>query len=119
MLSSGNRLRKKSDIAGVFRGGWSAAGNFIFLRFAKNNLNTNRFAFVVSSKVSPKSVSRNRIKRILREAVKKNIPKIKPGFDFIIIAKPEIIDKKPENIQKEINEIFDFKFNRIIQKKHF
>jgi len=119
MLSSQNRLRKKSDINNVFKEGRTVAGNFIFLRAAKNKLNTNRFAFVVSFKVSPKSVLRNKIKRRLREAVKKIIPEIKRGFDFIIIAKPEIIDKKFKAIQEEINEIFNFKFDKIIPKKRF
>ena len=119
MLASENRLRKKSDITRVFEKGRSAAGNFIFLRFAKNDLSINRFAFVVSSKVSPKSVLRNKVKRRLREIIKKIIPEMRQGFDFVIIAKPGIINKKFENIQKEINEIFDFKFDKIIQKKHF
>jgi len=116
MFSSKNRLRKKNDIDNVFKKGKTAAGNFVFLRFANNNLNENRFAFVVSLKVSKKSVLRNRIKRQLREIIKKINLELKPGFDFLIIARPIIINKNFQEITKDINEIFNLKINKIISK---
>jgi ribonuclease P protein component len=119
MLPSKNRLRKKSDINNVFRQGAHIAGNFVFLRFAKNNLNANRFAFVVSSKISKKAVLRNKIKRQLREIFKKIAFKQQPGLDFLVIAKPGIVGKKFKDIEKEINEAFDSKNNKIISKKLF
>ena len=114
MLISKNRLRKKNDINNVFKKGKTVTGNFIFLRTAKNNLDTNRFAFVVSLKVSKKSVLRNKIKRQLRAIIKKNILKIRPGFDFMLIAKPQIINQQFKEIEKEIDAIFNSKFNKII-----
>jgi len=119
MFSSKNRLRKREDIYNVFKKGKSLAGNFIFLRFTKNDLNVSRFAVVISSKVSKKSVVRNKIKRQLREAIQKNILEIKQKCDFVIIVKPEIINQKFKDIEKEVNEIFSCKFNKIISKKHF
>lgn len=114
MLISKNRLRKKNDINNVFKKGKTVTGNFIFLRMAKNNLDINRFAFAVSSKVSKKSVLRNKIKRQLRAIIKKNILKIKPGFDFMLIAKPQIINQRFKEIEKEIDAILNSKFNKII-----
>lgn len=119
MLSSKNRLRKKSDINKVFKQGAYIAGNFIFLKFAKNNLNTNRFTFVVSSKISKKAVLRNKIKRQLREIFKKIAFKQQSGFDFLVVAKPGIISKKFMEIEKEINETFNSKNNKNISKKLF
>jgi len=118
MFSSKNRLRKKGDINNVFKKGKNVAGDFIFLRLVKNDLGVNRFALVVSCKVSKKSVLRNKAKRQLREAIKNIILEIEQGFDFIIIAKPAIINQKLKDIEKEINEIFYFKLNKIIPKKH-
>jgi ribonuclease P protein component len=114
MLVSKNRLRKKSDIDNVFKKGKTVTGNFIFLRAAKNNLDINRFAFVVSSKISKKSVTRNKIKRQLREIIKKNILKIKQGFDFVLIVRPQIVNQGFKEIEKEIDAIFNSKFNKII-----
>ncbi|MCX6730005.1 MAG: ribonuclease P protein component [Candidatus Portnoybacteria bacterium] len=114
MLASKNRLRKKNDIDNVFKKGKAVAGGLFFLRFVKNNLNTNRFAFVVSCKVSKKSVTRNKIKRRLREMIRKIIPDIRPGFDFLIITKPLIVDKNFEEIKRDINEVFYSKFNKAV-----
>ncbi|MFH1129462.1 MAG: ribonuclease P protein component [Patescibacteria group bacterium] len=112
MLSSKNRLRKKSDINNVFKKGKTVAGHFIFLRATKNELKDNRFAFVVSLKVSKKAVVRNKIKRQLREIVKQ--AELKQGFDFMIITKPSIIGKSFQEIKQDLNEIFNFKINKII-----
>ncbi len=116
MLASKNRLRAKNDINNVFKKGRTVSDSFIFLRIAQNDLNANRFAFIVSKKVSSKSVIRNKIKRQLREAIKKNILKIKQGYDFLIIAKPLIVDKDYKAINEKINEIFNSKINKIVSR---
>ena len=54
----------------------------------------NRFAFVVSTKVSKKAVVRNRLKRILREFVRRNLANFAVG-DYVVIVKPAAA-KKPE-----------------------
>ena len=59
---------------------------FLFLKFSENNLRVSRFAFIVSKKISPKAVQRNKIKRRLRDIIQKIIPEIKTGFDLVIIA---------------------------------
>jgi ribonuclease P protein component len=119
MFSSKNRLRRKEDINNVFKRGGIAAGNFIFLRFTKNDLSANRFALVVSSKISKKAVSRNKIKRQLREVIQGVVINAGKGFDFVVIARPTIVDKKFKDIKKETDEIFGSKFNKIISKKRF
>lgn len=114
MLVSKNRLRKKRDIDNVFKKGKTITGSFIFLRIVKNNLDINRFAFVISTKISKKAVVRNKIRRQLREIIKKDILKTKQGFDFILIAKSQIINQDFKGIEKEINAIFNSKLNKII-----
>lgn len=116
MLTSKNRLRKKNDIDGVFKKGRTAAGSFVFFKLIENFLNINRFAFIVSRKISKKAVLRNKIKRRLREVIKKNIPNLPQGFDFLIIAKPIIVNKNFREIEKDINEIFHSRINKIISK---
>ena len=106
MLLFKNRLKKKTDITNVFKKGTNIAGNFIFLRLAKNGLQDNRFAFVVGLKISKSAVKRNTIKRQLRDILRKNIFKARNGFDFLIITKPEIINKKYTEIEKELINLF-------------
>ena len=112
MLSSKNRLREKSDINKVFRDGKAVAGCFVFLKVLKNGLDDNRFAFVVSSKISKKAVIRNKIKRRLREIIKQT--QLKQGFDFVVVTKPSIVDKGFQEIKQDLNEIFNSKINKIV-----
>ncbi|HPJ80276.1 MAG TPA: ribonuclease P protein component [Candidatus Portnoybacteria bacterium] len=114
MLSLKNRLKKRNDIDRVFKNGKTIAGKFIVVRAVKNQLENNRFTFVVSKKTSRKAVVRNKIKRQMRESIRKL--KFKNGFDFVVIALPAIVDKKFLEIKQDINEIFNFKINKIIPK---
>ena len=66
------------------------ACQFIFLKILKNNLNDSRFGFIVSNKISKKAVERNKIKRRLRDIVRRSLSETKSGYDIIIEAKPGI-----------------------------
>ena len=105
-LSKKYRLTYKSEIEKVFKKGRIVNSNLFMIRFLSNQLVFSRFTIVVSSKISKKSVIRNRIKRRLREIIRLNILKIKPGYDFIVIAKPKILNQKPnELIESLVNEL--------------
>ncbi len=49
---------------------------------------------------------RNRIRRRLSETIRTLINHIKPGFDIVLGAKAEIIDKNYKEIEKEIKQLF-------------
>jgi len=106
MLSSQNRLKKTGNINQISKKGNLVAGNFIFLKFTKNNLDINRFAFAVGLKISKKAVLRNKIKRRLRESIKENLLKLKTGSDFLIVARPRIIKEGYRAIKKELEALF-------------
>ncbi len=46
-----------------------------------------RFGFVVSAKVDKRATARNRIKRLLREAVRSMLPELVRGVDCVIVAR--------------------------------
>ena len=62
----------------------------------------SRFAFIVSLKISKKSTKRNKAKRLLSEALKGFLPKIKKGFDLVFLGKKAIIDKSFWEIKKQL-----------------
>lgn len=95
---------KKKDLEAVFKKGKTKTSKLVFLKILKNNLDNNRFGIVVSKKISKKAVNRNKTKRRLREIIRQ--AHIKPGFDIIIIAKPEIIDKNYQDIKNELEDLF-------------
>lgn len=92
MLSREHRLNKRQDIERVFKRGRSIYANSLGLRLAPNNLEFSRFTVVVSLKVSKKAVERNRLKRRLREIVRREVlPQAKSGFDGLILTQKPLL----------------------------
>ena len=93
MLSAAHRLAKRSDIEAVHARGRSFFVGNLGIRLAKNNLKTSRFTVVTSLKISKRATERNKLKRRLREIIRKDIlPKTKPGFDGIILTKKPLLE---------------------------
>ena len=86
MLPIKNRLKKKTDFDKVFEKGRTVKQGFLLLKFTKNTFKISRFGFVVGKKISKKAVLRNKIRRRLRGIIRKKLPKIKPGFDGVLVA---------------------------------
>lgn len=106
MLPKLNRLKKKKDFKKVFKSGKGVNLNFIVLKFNKNGLKNSRFGFIVSSKVSKKAVVRNKIKRRLRESVKRKIDDVKGGLDIVLITFPALKNKDFQEIDKIVEKLF-------------
>lgn len=106
MLSEQNRLKKKKDFEKVFKRGKGYRKDFLFLKTKNNDLDFSRFGFVVSKKISNKAVVRNKVKRQLREIVRKKILKIKKGIDAVIITMPGIESQSFQGIEETIDKIF-------------
>ena len=103
-LNKKNRLKKKKDFEGVFKGGKAVRGNFLFAKYLKNDLGFPRFAFIVSSKVSKKAVVRNRIRRVLSDISRTRLKEIGP-VDAILIADKRIIEAPREKIEQDLESI--------------
>ncbi len=88
MLPKINRLRKEKDFEKLFKKGESFKNGLLILKTIKNNLKEDRFGFIISKKVSKKSVVRNKIKRRLKSIVQQNIKNIKKGEDIALIILP-------------------------------
>ena len=105
MLGQKNRLTKKKDFDSVFKQGQGFKQGFLYLKIKKNNLDSSRFGFIVSKKFSKKAVERNKIKRRLREVVKKELPKIKKPVDLIIVVNPGT-ENDFQKLEQTINKLF-------------
>lgn len=96
MLKKTNRLAKATDIAAAFARGRSFFNPFFTIKFF-SQLSVKRFTVVVSTKVFKSAVKRNRLKRIVREYIRKNLDKFKSG-SYLIIAKPKISRLEEKNV---------------------
>lgn len=110
MLSSRNRLKKKTNFARVEIDGEliqsKSFGIGIYDRskdFGGDSNNTDsRFGFIISTRISKKAVVRNRIKRIIADCLRLNIDRVKKGLDVIFLIKPNAIKIKNEELKKEV-----------------
>jgi len=102
-----NRLKKEEDFKKVFKKGRGFTNNLFVLKIVKNNLDISRFAFVISKKISKKATVRNRIKRRLDNVIRVDLPKIKKGWDGIIIVLPGAEIKDFKEIEEDINQLLE------------
>jgi ribonuclease P protein component len=60
---------------------------------------------VVSNKISKKAVERNRIKRLLREAVRLKYDGVKPGFDAIFVFRGKEVKKSFDEVNTVVENL--------------
>jgi ribonuclease P protein component len=72
-------------------------GNFLFVKYKKRTDQDNDTKIIVSLKVSKKAVDRNKIKRRIRETLRK--VDIKKGIDLVVITNKEILEKSFLEVQ--------------------
>ncbi len=88
MLKKVNRLAKAKDIQSAFAKGRSFFTPFFSIKFFPR-AKGRRFAVVVSTKVYKKAVDRNRLKRIVREYLRKHLADLPEG-NYAIVARPRV-----------------------------
>ncbi len=81
-----NRLKKNEDFRKVYKKKKSMANKLLIIYILANEYGYNRVGFTVSKKIG-KSVTRNRVKRLLRESYRLNEEKILSGYDIIFVAR--------------------------------
>jgi ribonuclease P protein component len=86
------RLTEGTQFQRVRAKGKSWAHPLLVLVAAPNGLNVTRCGFSVGKRMG-KAHTRNRIKRVLREAVRVRHPGIKPGYDLVWIARTALTDE--------------------------
>lgn len=85
----GHRLKRNRDFRVVFARGSSVANRFYVLYVIKKPQPSElRIGFSVSRKVG-NAVSRNRVKRVLREVFRKWIPELPGSLDLVVIARKD------------------------------
>lgn len=84
------RLKSEADVQRVWQQGGTWTHPLIILRARANGLEQTRVAFVVSKKVG-NAVQRNRVKRLMREAVRGMFSKIAAGYDIVLVGRPPLV----------------------------
>lgn len=93
------RLRRNSDFTRVYRSGFRIYHQEFAIFGRKNGKPTNRYGFSLSKKLG-NAVTRNRLKRQLREIVRLQEDRFPQGFDFIIMPNPTAIGKTYSELEE-------------------
>lgn len=94
-------LAKRRDFDLVFREGLTSAAKYLVLYARYNELDWNRLGLSVSKKIG-KAVVRNRVKRLLREAVRTMLGNSLQHYDLVVVAKKAAAEARLENFIREL-----------------
>ncbi len=92
-------IKKSKDFSAVYRKGNSKVNPFLVMYASANNKGYNRIGISISTKIG-KSVLRNRLKRLIKEVYRKQLKRMKKGYDIIIVVRSHAKDAKYQDIEK-------------------
>lgn len=106
MLPKIDRLRHMRDFALLSQRGRVVFGPFFTLRF-RTSQEATKIGFVASAKIFKTAVSRNRVKRRLREALRLSRSLWPEKMDLLFIARPEALEADLEAIIAAVKRAFE------------
>lgn len=92
-------LTKPQQYASVYSKGTSRVSDLVVMKVLPNALDLTRYGFSVSKRVG-KAVTRNRVKRLLREILR--ITPLRPGWDIVFIARPAVAAADYASLKKSV-----------------
>lgn len=95
------RLTHGADFARVREQGRSWAQPLLVLSAGRNELGCTRFGFIVSRRVG-NAVVRNRVRRRLREVVRRHQGEFPSGWDVVLVARPPIVQADFVEIERAL-----------------
>jgi ribonuclease P protein component len=121
-----NRLRHRQEFNAIYQSGLRRSTSNLTLRAwhpvkrlkqakspqldPENNLGTEsgfppRIGISISQKVSKRAVVRNRIKRQIRAVLQQLLPQIAPGWQLVIVVKPNATQCGYEQFLQELKQL--------------
>lgn len=101
MLPKNNRLTRQ-QFWQVSKTGKSISEKNLVLKFLSNGLDCLRFGIVTSSKLAKLATSRNKLRRLIYQAI--STEPSKKGYDVIIFPKSSMLNLDGAQISVEINQ---------------
>ncbi|MFA6320257.1 MAG: ribonuclease P protein component [Candidatus Omnitrophota bacterium] len=83
-------ILKSKEFSKVYKKGSAGRISGVVLYCLENKLEHNRLGFSIGSKNIKRATSRNRIRRLFREAYRKNKRKFKCGFDIVMVVRKDL-----------------------------
>jgi len=106
MLAKANRLRKTKDIQAVLSKGKGVRESGLLLKKGSFEGDAVRVSIIVSKKVAKRAVRRNKIRRLLSEAIRGELENTKTGVDIALVVLPGFEVTTLEDMKKRVHELF-------------
>ena len=91
MLKRVNRLRKRYQFNYIYKSGTRFPGKTVVLFVSPSKTKAIKVGFAVSKKIGS-AVTRNKVRRRLREVVFSEILSLKQNYNIIVMARDNILD---------------------------
>ena len=101
MLPKQNRLKKNKQFTYIYKNGQTKHANKLSLSYIKTKFQPFKVGFTVSKKIG-NSVTRSKVKRMLREACRIELHHFNEGFNYIFIAREGIDQENFNSIREKI-----------------
>jgi len=95
-------LTKPDQYALVYSNGKSWVSSLVVMKALPNGLTLSRYGFSVSQRIG-KAVTRNRVKRLLRQILR--VKSLEPGWDIVFIARPLAANANYAGLEKSIDDL--------------
>jgi len=108
MLPRAIRLNTKKSFDDVRNRGKLSQGEFVGISYRnRGDQELTKIGSIISTKISKKAVERNRIKRAINEASNNFYKNLPAGYDFVIMAKRNIVDVPNTTIITDVLQTFE------------
>lgn len=107
MLPRSLRLNKKKSFEDIRNLGKLQQGLYIGVSYRnRGDSQPSKIGSIISTKISKKAVERNRIKRAINEALQAIYQVLPQGYDFVIMAKRNIVEVPNKSIIGDVTKTF-------------
>ena len=103
MMKGEEYLTKSEQYALVYNEGRSWVNSLMVMKALPNGLSLSRYGFSVSKRVGNKAVTRNRVKRLLREILR--LTPLESGWDIIFIARHAAASAQYTELKKSVESL--------------